>query len=256
MYEMQEKRCPYCLGTKITRKGWNRKHTKRCYHCKACGSRYVEGGKDYFIDQDKIALIDRLLLERISLRGIGRAAEVSLRWLMSYIKVRYQKVPDDLHFKPTVKSDRVRGRSYIRLIKSELDEMWSFVGKRANKRWIWLAQCRETRQIIAFHIGGRGRKAARALWEKIPQLVQEYGLFYTDDWDAYQKVLPEERHVVSDYKKDTNHIERFNNTLRQRTSRLVRKALSFSKIDRNHYGAIKYFIAHYNLTLQTTGTLL
>jgi len=38
------------------------------------------------------------------------------------------------------------------------------------------------------------------------------------------------------------------NTLRQRVSRLVRAALSFSKKLANHIGAIKLFICHYNLT--------
>lgn len=65
-----------------------------------------------------------------------------------------------------IKSKQEQGKCYIRLIKSELDEVWSFVGKRENKRWIWLAQCRETRQIIAFQIGSRGREAARELWKK------------------------------------------------------------------------------------------
>ncbi|MDE5092937.1 MAG: IS1 family transposase, partial [Trichodesmium sp. St11_bin5] len=41
-------------------------------------------------------------------------------------------------------------------------------------------------------------------------------------------------------------IERLNNTLRQRISRLVRKTLSFSKKLRPHLGAIWYFINHYN----------
>jgi insertion element IS1 protein InsB len=45
----------------------------------------------------------------------------------------------------------------------------------------------------------------------------------------------------------TNHIERFNNTLRQRVARLVRDALSFSKKLANHIGAIKLFSCHYNL---------
>ena len=29
----------------------------------------------------------------------------------------------------------------------EFDELWSFVLKRANKRWIWIALCRQTRQV-------------------------------------------------------------------------------------------------------------
>ena len=142
---MLEKRCPHCLSSKITPKGWNRKHTKHRYYCKGCDARYVEGGKDYFIDEEKVSLIDRLLLERLSLRGICRAVRISLTWLMSYVKRRYEEVPDDLYFKPVVKTEQVEGREYIRLIKSELDEMWTgppggFVGKRKNKRWIWLAQ--------------------------------------------------------------------------------------------------------------------
>ncbi|MEP0874222.1 IS1 family transposase, partial [Trichocoleus desertorum AS-A10] len=44
----------------------------------------------------------------------------------------------------------------------------------------------------------------------------------------------------------TSYIERFNNTLRQRVSRLVRKTLSFSKNLSNHIGVIWNFIHHYN----------
>ncbi|PSO77342.1 MAG: hypothetical protein BRC40_02005 [Cyanobacteria bacterium QH_8_48_120] len=39
----------------------------------------------------------------------------------------------------------------------------------------------------------------------------------------------------------TNYIERFNNTLRQRVGRLLRQSLSFSKKLSNHIGAIWYF---------------
>ncbi|HED04723.1 MAG TPA: IS1 family transposase, partial [Candidatus Fraserbacteria bacterium] len=46
-----------------------------------------------------------------------------------------------------------------------------------------------------------------------------------------------------------NLLERFNCTLRQRVSRLVRKTLSFSKKLENHVGAIWYFIHHYNASL-------
>jgi hypothetical protein len=48
--------------------------------------------------------------------------------------------------------------------------------------------------------------------------------------------------------RKTHHIERCNNTLRQRVSRLVRAALSFAKKLANYSGAIKLFICHYNLT--------
>jgi insertion element IS1 protein InsB len=61
-------------------------------------------------------------------------------------------------------------------------------------------------------------------------------------------VIPAERHkAITKYARKTNHIERFNNTLRQRVSRLVREMLSFSKKLAYHIGALKYFICHYNL---------
>lgn len=31
--------------------------------------------------------------------------------------------------------------------------MWSFVLKKVNKQWVWLALCRRTRQIVAYAIG-------------------------------------------------------------------------------------------------------
>ena len=54
----------------------------------------------------------------------------------------------------------------------------------------------------------------------------------------------------------SNHIERFNGTLRQRVSRLVRDALAFSKKLSNHIGAIAYWICHYNLTKNHTALLV
>ena len=61
--------------------------------------------------------------------------------------------------------------------------------------------------------------------------------------------MPAEQHrAITKQARKTNHIERCNNTLRQRVSRLVRETLSFSKKLANHIGAIKYFICHYNLT--------
>jgi len=45
----------------------------------------------------------------------------------------------------------------------ELDEMWSFVLKKVNKRWLWIALCRWTRQVVMFVIGDRNEKTCRKL---------------------------------------------------------------------------------------------
>jgi insertion element IS1 protein InsB len=108
---------------------------------------------------------------------------------------------------------------------------------------------KETRQIIAFHVGDRSRDSAKQLWDNIPAVYRERATFYTDHYAAYTGVIPAARHKpIGKYARKTNHIERFNNTLRQRVSRLVRSTLAFSKKVENHIGAIRYFICHYNLT--------
>lgn len=132
----------------------------------------------------------------------------------------------------------------------ECDEAWSFVGNKGNKQWIWLAINRDTREIVGVHIGDRSRVGARGLWASLPAVYRQCALCYSDFWEAYETVLPTKRHrAVGKDSGQTNHIERFNCTLRQRVSRLVRKTLSFSKKLENHIGAIWYFIHHYNASL-------
>jgi insertion element IS1 protein InsB len=127
--------------------------------------------------------------------------------------------------------------------------MSSFVQKKANKQWIWIAMDATTRQVIAFHVGDRSRGSAKRLWAKIPEAYRQHATFYTDQYVVYVGVIPTTQHrPISKLARKTNHVERFNSTLRQRVSRLVREALSFSKKLANHIGAIKLFICHYNLT--------
>ena len=104
-----------------------------------------------------------------------------------------------------------------RAVCLELDELWSFVRRKTNKRWVWLALCRHTRQVVACVVGGRGIATCRQLWQAVPAIFRQ-GVCFTDFWDAYQAVIPDELHqAVGKETSLTNHVERFNNTLRQRT---------------------------------------
>ena len=42
----------------------------------------------------------------------------------------------------------------------QCDEMWSFVGNKNNKQWLWLAIDIETKEIVGFHLGEIGEKGA------------------------------------------------------------------------------------------------
>ena len=232
--------CPACNSIR-TKKNGHIHNGKQNRRCKKCGRQFVENPKQKLISVEKREQIRDLLLERISLRGICRSMKVSLRWLLDFIASEYEQLPDDLNYGASVETDSL----LIWSIESEVDEMWSFVRSKENKQWIWIAMDARSRQIIAFHVGDRSGESARKLWESIPKNYRDKATFYTDDWQAYKGVIPKERHRV--VKGKANHIERFNCTMRQRISRLVRKALSFSKKLENHIGAIQYFICHYNL---------
>ena len=239
--------CPRCKSATYKKNG-HIHNGKQNHQCKDCGRQFVDCFEQYRVSDETRDLIERLLLERISLRGICRAVKVGLKWLLGFIVTCFETLPDHLNVQPISCDNDVM----IQRLEVEADEMASFVQKKANKQWIWLAMDAKTRQIIAFHVGDRSRKSARKLWSKIPKAYRQQATFYTDQYVVYEGVIPAAQHrAINKKARKTNHIERFNNTLRQRLSRLVRSALSFSKKLDNHIGAIRYFICHYNLTRAT-----
>jgi IS1 family transposase/DNA-directed RNA polymerase subunit RPC12/RpoP len=231
-------KCPRCESQAIVKNGTIH-NKKQKYACKDCGRQFVENpqNKNKPIPAEKIAYIDRLLLERLALEAIARVVEVSPRWLQNYVNQKYKNISHEVSVTKKPKSK----------LTIECDEMWSFVQKKRNKQWVWLALDVKTREIVGAYVGKRDSDAARKLWHSLPPVYRQCAVSYTDFWEAYQTVFPKKRHkAVGKETGLTNHIERYNNTMRQRIGRLVRKTLSFSKKKTNHEGAIWNFIHHYN----------
>lgn len=237
---MNNPSCPQC-GVSHSKRNGHTHYRKQNYRCLECGRQFVRDSQR--VEEAVRALVKKLLLERVSLRGICRVTGLSLTWLLQFIAEVYAQLPADLGLRPASSG----GRIHLLRLETEVDELWSFVGSKANKQWVWLALDKETRQVIAFYVGDRSRKSARSLWRRIPRAYREQATFYSDNWEAYKGVIPAGQHQVCGKESGlTSGIERFNCTLRQRVSRLVRKTLSFSKKLAHHIGAIKYFICHYN----------
>ena len=139
------------------------------------------------------------------------------------------------------------GREKKRDLVIEADELWSFVGSKANVQWVWAALDADTRRVVALVVGDRSAFTARCLWDLLPAEYRIDAVFRTDFLPSYRAVLPDDRHAAAG-KEDglTNHVERFWCTLRQRCSRFVRKTLSFSKCPLNHIGALWFFVRLYN----------
>jgi insertion element IS1 protein InsB len=235
--------CPAC-GSQRYKKNGHTRHGKQNQQCKTCGRQFTANSLDRRIPSEQRQRIEQLLCERISLRGICRAIGVSLTWLLHFMVDCFAACPDDLHAQPPAQPTAV----LLSRLEAEADEMWSFVQKKANKQWIWIAMDATTRQIIAFHVGDRSHESGKALWADVPLVYREHATFHTDQYAVYKGVIPAAQHrAITKHARKTNHIERFNNTLRQRVSRLVRETLSFSKQLTHHIGAIKYFMCRYNL---------
>jgi hypothetical protein len=88
--------CPNCQSQNIKRNG-HIHNGKQNHYCKDCHRQFVENPTKKVISERDKKLIDRLLLERISLSGIARTMEVSETWLQEYISQLYASCPDNLY---------------------------------------------------------------------------------------------------------------------------------------------------------------
>lgn len=227
--------CRSCGSANIIRNGTNKCGNPQ-YHCKDCGVYRVLTPKVRHSVQKKEQVL-KASLERISLRGIERVFGVCRQTVVKWIRQHIRQLP--------VLAETLVLYEVGDVL--ELDELWSFVGQKAHKRWIWIALCRRTRQVVAFYIGKRDEAAGQQLWQRIDY---PYSLcpLYSDQYPVYDTVLPDHLHWSKEKGSGaTSHLERWNNTLRQRLARFVRKSLSFSKSDMMHRLMLEWFIIDYNL---------
>ena len=233
--------CPDCSSDKIIMYGKTH-YGKQRYRCKECLRQFVESD-NHTVSVEKRGYIENLLRERISLRGICRSLGVSMTWLMSFAASIWETTPADIgvdwELLANLSDDELQS------IELQVDEMWSFVGNKKNKRWIWVVYCPAIKQTLAFHIGSRGKADAQRLFDKLPQRLRNNCQFATDYWEAYYQTIASEQHRPS--KALTYFIEGYFTGVRARVSRLVRRSVSFSKKEENHVAAIGYFLWQRNL---------
>ena len=129
--------------------------------------------------------------------------------------------------------------------ESELDEMWSYVGKKSNPRWLWHAIDRRTGQVLAYVFGRRKDQ----VFLQLKKLLLPFGIkrYCTDGWGAYKRNLLAECHEIG--KRKTQRIERKHLRLRTRIKRLARKTICFSKTEEMHDLVIGLFINRYEFGL-------
>ena len=229
--------CRSCGSTNIIRNGRNKCGNPQ-YHCRECGVYRVLRPKERYTAVQRAQIL-RAYRERMSLRGLQRVFGVwrgtVLRWLERYV----QQLPSLAESLVPAQADDVL----------EMDELVSYVGEKWFKRWLWTAQCRRTRQIVAYAIGDRSEDTGRLLWQAVPTSYRHCPCS-TDHWGAYLLFLPPDQHIPSGKSTGfTAHQERWYNTLRQWLGRYTRKSLSFSKEDYYMHLVTHWFILEHNLAI-------
>ena len=126
-------------------------------------------------------------------------------------------------------------------LSSELDEMWSYVARKSNPRWLWHAIDHRTGRVLAYVFGRR----QDAVFLKLKALLEPFGIttFDTDGWGAYERHLDAEKHQVG--KENTQKIESKHTNLPTRIKRLIRRSICFSKTEQMHDLVIGLFINRY-----------
>jgi insertion element IS1 protein InsB len=114
--------------------------------------------------------------------------------------------------------------------EAEVDEMWSFVQRKQEPRWLWHAIDHRRGQVLAYVFGRRQDE----VFLKLKTLLEPFGItrYYTDHWGAYTRHLDLDEHQPG--KRNTQKIERKHLALRTRIKRLARKTICFSKSIQMH----------------------
>jgi insertion element IS1 protein InsB len=134
----------------------------------------------------------------------------------------------------------------IRLAEeAEIDEMWSYVKRKKEPRWLWHAIDHRSGKVLAYVFGRRKDE----VFLKLKALLEPFGItrYYTDYWGAYIRHLEAEEHEPG--KRNTQKIERKHLTLRTRIKRLARKTICFSKSIQMHDIVIGLFVNRYEFGL-------
>jgi insertion element IS1 protein InsB len=107
----------------------------------------------------------------------------------------------------------------------EVDELWTYIGRKDNEYWIAYALNRQTRQVVDFVIGKRTKATLKGLIDRL--LLSTPKNILTDRLTLYQRIIPKGLHRSGSY--CINRIERKNLSIRTHLKRLSRRTICFSR---------------------------
>lgn len=284
--------CSSCESTNFKRFGKDRNGNQR-YRCLACGVTFLEP-RDKPLDEmrlqmNKALLVLQLLVEGNSVRSIERITGVGKTAILSLLVKTGEKCE-------RLMEKRIRK---VKVADIQADEIWGFVRMKDKTRkrrgkdeeglgdaYTWVCMERDSKLIIAWHLGKRTAKDAEIFLEKIyravdgtdnrfqmttdgygaypdavsyslgtrvdyAQLIKQYAAPEADDHRYSPSVCTGAKPVPVIGNPDpekicTSHIERQNLTIRMCMRRMTRLTNGFSKKWDNLRAAFALQFAYYN----------
>src|SRR4029079_12201152 len=159
-------RCERCGAEEHVKNGFM-KGLQR-YRCKACGLNFTDTPPRGMPLRVKVTTV-LLYLSGLSMNRTAKLLGVStpsvMTWIEQFAKAYAQKPEPE-------------GRAVV----VELDEMWRFLKKKANKLWVWKARDRATGRVVDWECGRRDA----ATLERLLDRVERWGarLYCPDDGAA------------------------------------------------------------------------
>ena len=201
--------CRYCIG-RCVKAGVRRNGVQkfRCRGCRKYQQREYQHNA-YTLSTDKS--IVQLLIEGVGIRGIARVLRISITTVINRIKRIAKLINKPYH--------AVKNGVY------EIDELWTYIGSKANETWIMYIFDRNTKTVLDFKVGARSKVNLQLLTDQT-LLLGPSGVC-TDGLMTYKSIIPKSIHRVG--LTNTRCIERNNLNIRTHLKRLSRKTICFSK---------------------------
>lgn len=221
--------CPHCHSTKVVKNGKKRTGMQN-FLCRPCGKQFqyayfYQGSNPLVKSQVKSSLLHGSGI-RDCYKVFGVSYQTTLNMILSEGK-RVNLTPQRKHY------ERV-----------QIDEMYSFVGKKDKKVWIFYAYAPQTKEILAVTMGKRSRKQLQSLLVQLKNLRIEIDFYCTDKFKAFKEVLPYYNRLIG--KKFTKNIEGINTLIRSKIARFHRRTTKFSKKLTIQWFLMKIFISYFN----------
>jgi IS1 family transposase/transposase-like protein len=229
----EEITCPSCGNNKIMKSGWSEGGTQR-YRCQnlECSTKtfmlkYRYKAYESGID---VQTID-MAINGSGIRDTARVLKVNKNTVIRTLKNKEANIVQvNPLFHTLCAENPLEVRIQLVCDEAELDEQWSFVGKKSNQRWLWHAVDHATNTVLAYAFG----KRKDTVFQELKALLVPFNIsrYYTDDWGAYERHLDAEKHEIG--KRNTQKIERKNLNFRTWIKRLTRRTICFSKSEKMH----------------------